>query len=178
MSAHPVLINGQWRPSSGKETFQAVNPANKQPIPGFPDQPLVRDRRADPARLRRGCSCGARLAGRAVRRLPRRFCKLASKRSAAEIVAIAHRGDRSGCRAASEDRRAAADRSTSCARRLTSCPRWLVGQQPRSIPSRISAPMFGPIGPVVVFGPNNFPVRLQRNRGRGLSLRLWLRGTR
>jgi len=32
-SAHPVLINGQWSPSRGSETFTAVNPATRQALP-------------------------------------------------------------------------------------------------------------------------------------------------
>src|SRR6187402_920213 len=32
-SVHPVLINGQWSTSAGRETFTAVNPATRQPLP-------------------------------------------------------------------------------------------------------------------------------------------------
>ena len=38
--AHPVLIDGQWLASSGTKTFQAVNPATEETLPGdFPVSP-------------------------------------------------------------------------------------------------------------------------------------------
>src|SRR5690242_4632134 len=33
MSTQPVLIDGNWKASSGTKTFQAVNPATLQPLP-------------------------------------------------------------------------------------------------------------------------------------------------
>ena len=40
MTTHPVLIDGQWKASAGKKTFQAVNPATKEPLPGdYPVSP-------------------------------------------------------------------------------------------------------------------------------------------
>lgn len=40
MTTQPILIDGEWRQSAGTNTFQAVNPANKQPIADeFPVSP-------------------------------------------------------------------------------------------------------------------------------------------
>ncbi|MFN9975636.1 MAG: aldehyde dehydrogenase (NADP(+)), partial [Phycisphaerae bacterium] len=37
---HPVLINGRWVPSQGKETFRPVNPATEEQLSGeFPVSP-------------------------------------------------------------------------------------------------------------------------------------------
>ena len=37
---HPVLIDGQWLASSATNTFQAVNPATEETLPGeFPISP-------------------------------------------------------------------------------------------------------------------------------------------
>ena len=33
MNPQPVLIDGEWRPSVGKDTFQAVNPATCEALP-------------------------------------------------------------------------------------------------------------------------------------------------
>ena len=40
MSVKPVLINGEWRTSTGTKTFHAVNPATKEQLPEeFPVSP-------------------------------------------------------------------------------------------------------------------------------------------
>ena len=154
MSAHPVLINGQWRPSSGKETFQAVNPANKQPIPGdFPISPW--------SEIEEVIRCSAEAAA-AVRGWPgERFAAFledfASRIEAksAEIVAIAHA--ETGLAVEPRLKTAELPRTVNQLRQAAACARdgsWVTATIDTK--SNIRA-QFGPIGPVVVFGPNNFP---------------------
>ena len=61
-------------------------------------------------------------------------------------------------------------RPANCARRPR--PRWTVrGRCRRLIRNSTSARCSAPLGPVWVFGPNNFPFALQRRRGRGFCRR-------
>ncbi len=154
MSAHPVLINGQWRPSSGKETFQAVNPANKQPIPGdFPISPW--------SEIEEAIRCSAEAAA-AVRGWPgERFAAFledfASRIEvrAADIVAIAHA--ETGLAVEPRLKTAELPRTVNQLRQAATCARdgsWVTATIDTK--SNIRA-QFGPIGPVVVFGRNNFP---------------------
>lgn len=151
---HPVLINGEWRPSQGTHTFQAVNPGTRASLPGdFPISPWGEIEEAIQAASRAFIT---------VRDWPgKRFAEFLD-RYATEITAV------------SEQIVAAAHQETA----LPVIPRLQDAELPRTINQLRQAAaaaeegswkspvidtktdirsQLGPIGPVAVFGPNNFP---------------------
>lgn len=150
----PVLINGRWQASQGKQTFQAVNPANRQPLEGeFPISPWSEVDTALTA---------ATAAFETVRTWP-------GERFAAFLEAFA---------AGIEAKADAIVQTANLETGLPVEPRLKNVELPRTVnqlrqaataaregswalPTIDSKPnirsVFGPLGPVAVFGPNNFP---------------------
>ena len=90
MSVQPVLINGQWRSSVGKETFQAVDPSTKQPLAEqFPISPWVEIEEA----IRHAAEAAAIVRGWPGERFAAFLEDYATRieARAADIIAIAHR---------------------------------------------------------------------------------------
>jgi 2,5-dioxopentanoate dehydrogenase len=154
MSVQPVLIDGEWRASAGQRTFQAVNPATKEPLPDvFPVSPWTEIEQAIRAADR---------AARPVRNWPgdrfARFLEAYAARIEAQSALLVETANRETALPV-EPRLAKAElpRTISQLRQAAVAARdgsWLrpiidKGANIRSI--------FAPIGPVVVFGPNNFP---------------------
>lgn len=151
---HPVLINGKWIPSSGAQTFRAVNPTTEEELPGeFPISPWSELSQALDASL---------AASRQMRGWPgSRFadfleCYAKEIESRADALVDAAHAETA----------------------LPKSPRLKDGELPRTINQLRQAAaaarsdswrrpvidkaanirsMLAPIGPVVVFGPNNFP---------------------
>lgn len=151
---HPVLINGQWISSSATRTFKALNPTTQKDLPGeFPVSPWSEIESAVAA---------AANAARSMRNWPgERFADFLEA-YAAEI----------------ESRTDALVEAAHAETALPVSPRLKDGELPRTTnqlrqaaeAARTSSwqaatidtaagirSMRGPIGPVVVFGPNNFP---------------------
>ncbi|APZ94338.1 aldehyde dehydrogenase (NADP(+)) [Fuerstiella marisgermanici] len=151
---HPVLINGAWVASETAETFQAINPTTQETLPGvFPLSPWSEIDKAIQA---------ASDVAKEVRGWPgSRFAEFLNA-YADEIEARA------------DDLVAAAHAETA----LPVSPRLKDGELPRTTNQLRQAAeaaetgswrspiidtatgirsVLGPIGPVVVFGPNNFP---------------------
>lgn len=151
---HNVLINGEWISSTGTQSFQAVNPATEQPIEGeYPVSPWAEvdaalDAAADASRQMRGWS-GERFAAFLecyADRIESRTDELVD--IANQETALPAEGRLKGIelpRTTNQLRQAAA------AAREGSWAGATIDTQ-----NNIRA-MFGPIGPVAVFGPNNFP---------------------
>ncbi|HVJ86490.1 MAG TPA: aldehyde dehydrogenase (NADP(+)) [Caulifigura sp.] len=153
-SIHPVLLSGQWKPSVGRDTFTATNPATRAALPDvYPVSPWSEIEEALVAADR---------AFQAVRQWP-------GERFARFLEAYA---DRIEARAA--DLIAAAHLETA----LPVEPRLKVAELPRTINQLRQAAaaaregswalptidtkqnirsIHAPLGPVAVFGPNNFP---------------------
>jgi len=154
MSVQPILVNGQWRASAGKETFQAVDPSTKQPLADqFPISPwaeieeVIGHAAAAAAVVRSwpGEKFAAFLEDYATRIEGR----------ASEIIAIAHQ--ETGLPVEPRLKIAELPRTVNQLRQAATCARdgsWATATIDTK--SNIRA-QFGPIGPVVVFGPNNFP---------------------
>lgn len=151
---HNVLINGEWRPSAGTSTFHAVNPATCEPIDGeYPVSPWDEVEHVIAA---------SAAASREMRGWP-------GERFAAFLESFADRIE-----ARSDELVAMANQETA----LPVSPRLKDGELPRTTDQLRQAAaaaregswacptidakanirsMHGPIGPVAVFGPNNFP---------------------
>ena len=154
MSVQPVLIHGQWRASIGKELFQAIDPSNKQPLPEqFPISPWVEIEEV----IRHSAEAAATVRSWPGERFARFLEDYATRIEgrAAEIIAIAHR--ETGLAVEPRLKTAELPRTVNQLRQAATCARdgsWATATIDTK--SNIRA-QFGPLGPVVVFGPNNFP---------------------
>ena len=154
MSAQPVLIGGEWQASKGTRTFQSVNPATKALLPElYPVSPWEEIERAIQA---------AAAAFQIVRSWPgerfARFLERFAERIEAkkeQFVASAHA--ETGLPA--EGRLAGNEfpRTTGQLRLAAAAARSASWARPTIDSKANIRSMFGPIGPVCVFGPNNFP---------------------
>ena len=154
MPAHPVLIAGRWRPANATATFRAENPATREPLDEFPisawgdcDEALSAAAEAfEQMRSLTGDQIAAFLEAYAGRIEARKdeIVKLANLETALPVSP--RLADNELPRTTSQLRQAAAAaRDGSWA-----LPTIDAKQNIRS--------MYGPIGPVAVFGPNNFPL--------------------
>ncbi|MFN8856382.1 MAG: aldehyde dehydrogenase family protein, partial [Planctomycetaceae bacterium] len=154
MSVQPVLINGTWRPSQGTQTFQAVNPATQQLLPEqYPVSPWGEIEEAIVAAQRAFAETSTWPGERFAAFLDRYADRIDAK--AAELVALAN----AETALPVEPRLSKAElpRTTNQLRQAAAAARdgsWL---RPIIDSKANIRSIFGPIGPVVVFGPNNFP---------------------
>jgi len=155
MTQHQVLINGQWRDSLGNKTFQAVNPATRATVEGtYPVSPWPEIAEA----LDAAHAATVAMRGWSGKRFARFLDAYADaiESRADEIVAMAN-----------------------LETALPVEPRLKNGEMPRTVNQLRQAAeaardgawamatidtqtnirsILGPIGPVAVFGPNNFPL--------------------
>jgi alpha-ketoglutaric semialdehyde dehydrogenase len=151
---HPVLIAGQWRPAEATQTFQAENPTTREPLPEA--YPVSSWRDCDDA-LRSASSAAV-----AMREMPREriadFLENFAARIEArkeDLVAIAH------AETALPKAPRLADvefpRTVSQLRQAAAAARDGGWAMPTIDTASNIRSMLAPIGPVLVFGPNNFP---------------------
>jgi 2,5-dioxopentanoate dehydrogenase len=154
MSAAKVLIDGAWGESQGRETFQSVNPQTGQALPdAYPISPWAEVERAlraasDAARRVRNWT-GDRFAAfleAFAARLEQRAEQLVATAHAETALAIDPR-----LKTVELPRTVNQLRQAAAAARDGS---WV--QATIDTKANIRS-MYAPIGPVVVFGPNNFP---------------------
>ena len=154
MSVQPVLINGQWVTSAGTETFQALNPRTREPLPeSYPVSPwseveqviLAADAAAKAARL---------LTGEHFARFLELFADKIDARKA-DFVALAHAETALPVTPRLQD--AELPRTTNQLRQAAAAAREGSWAQPTIDTKSNIRSVLGPIGPVAVFGPNNFP---------------------
>lgn len=154
MSNFPILIDGGWKASAGTKTFQAFNPATQTPLPGlYPVSPWAEIDAAVKASARAAREV-ALWPGQRFARFLERYAERIEAR-AAELVALASQETALPV----EPRLAKAElpRTTDQLRQAAAAARagsWL---RPIIDSKANIRSVFGPIGPVVVFGPNNFP---------------------
>ncbi len=154
MNTQPVLIDGQWTSSIGGETFSAVNPATRQFLPeSFPVSPWAEVERAIDAADR---------AFQAVLGWPgSRFAAFLEKyadnidRIADKLVAAAHA--ETGLPVEPRLKNVELPRTTSQLRQAAAAARDGSWATPTIDTKANIRSMLGQLGPVVVFGPNNFP---------------------
>ncbi|MCA9007575.1 MAG: aldehyde dehydrogenase (NADP(+)) [Planctomycetaceae bacterium] len=154
MQIQPVLINGQWIPSTGTTSFQAVNPTTGEALePVFPVSPWDEIESALEA---------AAAAAKTMRGWPgERFAAFLEayaneiENRADDLVATAHA--ETGYPESPRLRDGELPRTTNQLRQAATHAREGSWTQPTIDTATGIGSMFGPIGPVAVFGPNNFP---------------------
>lgn len=150
----PVLINGTWASSIGTASFQAVNPTTQQPLPHvFPVSPW--------SEIDAAIAAAANVS-REIRGWPgSRFAEFL-ERYAQEIearaellVETAH--SETGLPRSPRLKDGELPRTTNQLRQAAGAARDESWRVPVIDTATNIRSMFGAIGPVVVFGPNNFP---------------------
>ena len=154
MTAAQVWIDGTWRDASAASTFSAENPATGAQLPGeypvsvWSDCDAALDAAVEAARLLRAVSgdeIAAFLDGYAGH----------IEAAADAIVAIAHQ--ETGLAIKPRLRDVELVRTTTQLRQAAAAAREGSWQQPVLDTRNNIRSHYAPIGPVVVFGPNNFP---------------------
>jgi NADP-dependent aldehyde dehydrogenase len=154
MPAQPVLIDGQWVASIGSETFSAVNPNTRQPLPeSWPVSPWAEIERAIDA---------ADAAFQEVLGWPgARFAAFLEKYAgnieaiADKLVSAAH--TETGLPVELRLKNVELPRTTNQLRQAAAAARDGSWAMPTIDTKANIRSMFGQLGPIVVFGPNNFP---------------------
>ncbi len=155
MTSQPVLISGQWRASAGTETFQATNPATKETLQEvYPISPWSEVEEAINA---------AAVAFKTVRSYPvGRFADFLEAYAAEielrvdEIVEAAHL--ETGYPVSPRLKDGEMVRTLDQLRQAANAARSQSWSLPTIDTKTNIRSMLGPIGPVAVFGPNNFPL--------------------
>ena len=151
---NPVLIDGQWVPSAGSKSFFAGNPSTQEQIPReFPLSPWedidrVLQAAADATRTMRNWP-GTRFAAF----LEAYATEIESRADA--LVAAAHA--ETGLPIAPRLKDVELPRTTNQLRQAAKAARTESWREPTVDTATGIRSMRGPVGPVVVFGPNNFP---------------------
>jgi 2,5-dioxopentanoate dehydrogenase len=149
-----VLIDGKWRPAAATSSFQAVNPSNgvalpaRYPVSAWSDCDHALDAAVLAARELRtasGAQIGSFLDGYAA----------AIEAAAEEIVAIAHQETGLAIKPRLQD--VELPRTTTQLRQAANAAREGSWQHAVIDTKNNIRSHYAPIGPVVVFGPNNFP---------------------
>ena len=151
---HPILIGGQWRPADAVQTFQAENPVTREPLPE--SYPISSWRDCDEALK------WASVAATALREIsPERIAQFLEVFAARietrkdELVTMANA--ESALPKAPRLADIELPRTTSQLRQAAAAARegsWAMATIDTA--SNIRS-VLAPIGPVIVFGPNNFP---------------------
>lgn len=161
MSAHPVLIAGRWRPARSSGTFRAENPATKEPLDEFPistweDCEEALAAAAGAAELMRG------LPAEQIAGFLEAFADRIETRKE-EIVRTANLESAlpSSPRLADNE----LPRTTGQLRQAAAAAREGTWALPTIDTKQNIRSMFGPLGPIAVFGPNNFPLAFNSASG-------------
>jgi NADP-dependent aldehyde dehydrogenase len=160
MSA-PVLIAGRWRPANASSTFRAENPATREPLEEYPvstwqdcDEALTAAAEAFEQMRRMSAEKFAAFLEAFAARIEARKDEIVSLANLESALPASPRlADNELPRTTSQLRQAAA------AAREGS---WAL---PTIDTKNNIRSMLGPIGPVVVFGPNNFPLAFNSASG-------------
>lgn len=158
MSLQPVLLAGQWRAAQSTGSFRAANPATGETLPGeypvsaWADADAALTAAAGTAAILRALPDDER--AERVARFLNRFAERLEARSA-EIVDLAH------LETALPKKPRLADvelpRTTNQLRQAAAAALEGSWALPTIDPKINLRSILAPIGPVVVFGPNNFP---------------------
>lgn len=155
MDTQPVLIGGAWRQAQATETFQAEDPSTEQPLPAR--YPVSRWADCDAA-LQAAAAAAEVMQGWPGERFAQFLDRYADRieRGKNEIVEMAHA--ETGLPASPRLADVELPRTTGQLRQAAAAARdggWAMPTIDTSLNIRSC---FVPIGPVCVFGPNNFPL--------------------
>lgn len=154
MSAQPVLINGQWVASSGRETFQALNPRTRELLPErYPVSPWAEVEQAILA-ADAAARAARSLSGEHFARFLEGFADRIDNRKS-DLVALAHAETALPVTPRLQD--AELPRTTNQLRQAAAAARDGSWALPTIDTKANIRSVLGPLGPVAVFGPNNFP---------------------
>jgi NADP-dependent aldehyde dehydrogenase len=154
MPIHPILVAGRWRESRSSGTFRGTNPASGEPIPG--DYPVSSWADCDDA-LSAAAGAAAILRATPPAQIARFLALFAGRieARASELVDIAHR--ETGLARAPRLADVELPRTTGQLRQAAAAATegsWALPTIDTKLNIRS---MLAPLGPVWVFGPNNFP---------------------
>lgn len=155
MLTHPVLIAGKWRPANTKQTFHAENPATGQALPG--EYPVSVWNDCDAA-LEAAVEAAAQLRAATPEQIAKFLTRYAERieARAAEIVELANL--ETALPASPRLAGVELPRTTGQLRQAAAAAlegSWAMPTVDTKLNIRSC---FAPIGPVWVFGPNNFPL--------------------
>jgi len=151
---HPVLINGEWTPSQATEGFQAVNPATREKLPGlFPVSPLSEVTNAIEAAARAFEQVAGWPGTRFAEFLERYAVEI--ENIADLLVTTAHQ--ETALPVSPRLKEGELPRTTSQLRQAAAAARDESWRQVTIDTAAGIRSAFGSLGPIVVFGPNNFP---------------------
>ena len=154
MSTHKVLIAGEWKASAGTKTFQSANPATEQPIEGdYPVSPWAEIEQALEAANDASCAMRGWSGERFARFLESYADKIEARTD--ELVDLANQ--ETALPAPTRLKAVELPRTTNQLRQAAIAARNGSWSQPVIDTKTNIRAVFGPIGPVAVFGPNNFP---------------------
>ena len=168
MTTQPILIAGEWTPSSEAATFQASNPISGEtsedifPISTWADCDAALDAAAEAAKELRHVS------GDELAKFLYGYAAVIERR-AGELVEVAHA--ETGLPVAPRLREVELVRTTTQLRQGAAAARDGSWQRAVIDTANKVRSHFAPIGPVVIFGPNNFPFAFQRHCRRGSDCR-------
>ena len=154
MSEHPVLIAGKWRPAKAAKTFQAINPQTDEPLPD--SYPMSSWDDCDAA-LTAAADAAGDLRRTSTESIAKFLTRFADRLEAnkARLVEQAHLETA----LAASPRLADVElpRTTSQLRQAAEAAREGSWALPTIDTKNQIRSCLEPVGPVVVFGPNNFP---------------------
>lgn len=154
MTVKPILLNGEWKPSRGAKTFHATNPATREKLPEtFPVSPWIEIEDAVNA-AGRAAETVRKWPGSRFARFLHRYADLIEQRSDA-LVKAAHA--ETGLPVSPRLKDAELPRTIDQLRQAADAAENESWRMPTIDTVNNLRSMFGPLGPVVVFGPNNFP---------------------
>lgn len=162
LSMQPVLINGEWRASRGTSSFQAFNPATRQPLPEeYPVSPWDEVEAA----LRAAAQAFQIVRTWPGTRLAEFLESFASgiEARAGELVEAAHL--ETALPVAPRLKDAELPRTTNQLRQAAAAAREGSWALPTIDSTANIRSLLAPIGPVAVFGPNNFPFAFNSTAG-------------
>jgi alpha-ketoglutaric semialdehyde dehydrogenase len=154
MAAAQILIDGQWQDAQAEGTFHAENPATGEvlstpfPISGWADCDLALDAASKAATVLRGV---------APERIAAFLEAYASNIEAASATIVQAANEETGLPVSPRLKDVELPRTTNQLRQAATATREESWKRPTLDLARNIRSCFAPIGPVVVFGPNNFP---------------------
>lgn len=154
MTKHQVLIAGEWIDSAGSTTFQALNPATEQPIDGeYPVSPWDEVEKA----IQSAAAASREMRGWPGERFAAFLEAYADKIEARadELVDLANQETALPVSPRLKD--VELPRTTGQLRQAAAAARSSSWANPIIDTATNIRSILGPIGPVAVFGPNNFP---------------------